>query len=126
MNALRVWLRKKLLTPAEHALLADYAAAARAFGEADLDRGAAQEWGAVLRTETGRRIDALMCDFIQQQAMQAITAPAAELARTCGRADGARAAWMMAKAISTMGTTHGASTEAQPDTAAARIDYLNP
>jgi hypothetical protein len=126
MSPLRAILRCWLLTDAERCLLADYARMARAFGEVQLDRAEAEEWGKVLATPTGRKIDAMMCDHVQRQAMRAIAMPGAELAHACGAAEGARHAWVLAKSLSTMGGTDAANHEDAPDTAAAHLDRMSP
>lgn len=126
MNALKQWLRKRLLTDAEQTVLEDYARLARAFGDIEFSRGEAEDWARMLRTPTGRKIDALMCDHIQQQAMRAIANGGAELPHACGMAQGARTAWVMAKSLSTMGAAQSATSEEQPDTAGLSLAHLNP
>lgn len=126
MSPLRAILRRWLLTSAERRLLADYARMARAFEDVQLERSEAEEWGKVLATPTGRKIDAMMCDHVQRQAMRAIATPGAELAHACGAAEGARHTWVLAKSLSTMGGTDAADHGDDADTAAAHLARMSP
>lgn len=126
MSTLRAWLRSKVLTADERRLLVDYARMARAFGEAKLERAEAEEWGKVLTSPTGQKIDLMLCDYVQQEAMRAIATPGAELAHACGRAEGARHAWVLAKSLSTMGGTDAADHGDDADTAAAHLARMSP
>lgn len=126
MNALKKLLRRWVLTRAEQRLLADYEDLARAFGEVELQRAEAEEWGKVLRTPTGVKIDAAMCDLIQRRAMQAIGEGQAERDHACGMAAGMAIGWQLAKALSTLGAADGANSEDAAGTAAGGLEHLNP
>jgi hypothetical protein len=126
MNALKKLLRRWVLTRAERGLLADHADLSLAFGEVKLERSEALEWGKVLATPTGAKIDACMCDLIQRRAMEAIGEQAADRHHACGMAAGMARAWVLAKSLSTMGVAEDPESEDGAHTGAADLDRLNP
>jgi|GEM_PF-2616053 len=86
----------------------------------------AKDWAALLTTPLLRKLDVTMVNMAQQQAQQAIHLPSADTVRAAGYAAGFRAAWVLAKSLSTLTGTDAGKPETKPDTAELGLEHLNP
>lgn len=86
----------------------------------------AADWGGVLRSPVGSKIDVIMCNMCAEQAQQAVHTPSAEVVRMAGFAAGFRASWVMAKSISTIAGTDAGKSEDDGSTGAHPLEHLNP
>lgn len=100
--SLRDLILARLLTPAQHALVRALDQPERWQPDAKITAAEARNWGAMLASPLGMKLDVSMTNWVQQEAQRALFCPTAEIARTVGFAAGARAGWEMAKTISRM------------------------
>lgn len=86
----------------------------------------AQDWAKLLTSPLLLKIDIAMVNMAQQQAQLAIHLPAADTVRAAGYAAGFRAAWTVAKSLSTLVGAQPDKSETQPGTDAPSLDHLTP
>jgi hypothetical protein len=91
-----------------------------------LTQAEAEAWGAALLSPVGRKIDIAMSNLGQQEAQRACHTPTAETIRQTGYAAGFRAAWLLAKSLSTMAGAQPGKSEEGTTTGDATLDHLNP
>lgn len=126
MKPFRVWLLRKLLTPAQRQILATIEAPARWMpGEAITTEEAAQ-LRQLFQSPLMLKVDVAMINMANQEAQRAITAPSAETVRLAGYALGIRAGWQIAKSLSTLTGAEAGATEGEADTAGSALAHLNP
>lgn len=84
------------------------------------------DWAALLRTPLLAKIDLAMINMAQQEAQRAIHAEPADTIRAAGYAAGYRAAWSIAKALSTLPGAPTGKPEPDADTETPVLDHLSP
>ena len=118
--------RLRILTTEEARIIDALRAPDRWQPDEPLTKAEAEAWGANLQSPIGLKIDVAMINLAQQQAQMAVHATTADVARMAGYAAGFRAAWVLAKALSTMAGTDAGKSENDATTGAAGLDHLNP
>lgn len=126
MNALRTWLLARLLRPELHRVVQTLEAPDRYQPDPEITPAEQAAWGNLLASPVLRKVDVAMINHCQQQAQRAILSAPERLAFECGTAWGMRAAWQLAKSISTMTGTDAGKSEHQPATDGASLEHLNP
>lgn len=84
------------------------------------------DWANLLRTPLLAKIDLAMINMAQQEAQRAIHAEPADTIRAAGYAAGYRAAWSIAKALSTLPGAPTGKSEPDADTETPVLDHLSP
>jgi hypothetical protein len=125
VSTLKAWLLKKLLTPAQHAVLIAIEEPARWMPGEDITPGDAQNLGELFRSPLMLKVDVAMINFANQAAQAAIMAPTAEVVSAAGYARGVRAGWQVAKSLSTLTGAEAGATE-EGDTDAPVLEHLSP
>lgn len=121
------YLAIRFLAPASHrAILVAVTKAHLALPEEPYTANETRDWGKLLTTEFGRKLDLTMCNWCTQRAWMATQAPASEIEKMTGFALGARAAWETAKSISRLGEANSPISESDAQTVAADLEHLRP
>lgn len=107
-------------------LLAGLASARASVLEQPYTPGEISDWGRLLRSEFGQKLDLTMCNWCTQRAWQATQCPPGEIERAAGFALGAKVAWETAKSISRLGEAHSSETESGASTAAQDLAHFSP
>jgi hypothetical protein len=115
-----------LAPPEERALVRAAQAAITAQAHAAFAPSEVREWGKVLSTEFGRKLDAALCNWCTERAWLATQAPAREVEKAAGFALGARTAWEVAKSISRMGEAQSPESETPAPTVAQGLEQHQP
>lgn len=126
MIDLRKAILRRLLNPAQLAVVKALDQPDRWMPDAGLTAIEAEAWASLLRTPLLLKIDHAMINWMQQEAQRALLAPQEHLARQAGMALGCRAGWEMAKTLSRLAAATGDQTEPTAPTAAATLDHLQP
>jgi hypothetical protein len=126
VKALREWLLRKLLTPAQRMVLASIEAPARWLPEQEITDADKAQLRQLFTSPLMLKVDVAMINLAHQAAQQAIMAPSTETVRQAGYALGMRAGWQIAKSISTLTSAEAGATEGETDTAGSALAHLNP
>jgi hypothetical protein len=86
----------------------------------------AREWGAMIQSPLGLKIDTAMINFCQQQAQEAIAQPPDRIQHAAGVARGCVVAWQLAKTLSRIANAEVGHTESDLTTAEAGLDQHQP
>jgi hypothetical protein len=113
-------------TAEEDALIAALRAPDRWQPDPAITPSEARQWGELLQTPLMLKIDVAMVNMAQQQAQAATQSTPDRIIYAAGVAWGYRAAWQVAKSISTMTGAEAGKPETNSDTALPGLDHLNP
>jgi hypothetical protein len=86
----------------------------------------AREWGVMIQSPLGLKIDTAMINFCQQQAQEAIAQPPDRIQHAAGVARGCVVAWQLAKTLSRIANAEVGHTESDLTTAEAGLDQHQP
>jgi hypothetical protein len=86
----------------------------------------AREWGVMIQSPMGIKIDTAMINFCQQQAQEAIAQPPDRIQHAAGVARGCVVAWQLAKTLSRIANAEVGHTESDLTTAEAGLDQHQP
>lgn len=113
-------------TAEEDALIAALRAPDRWQPDPVITPSEAKQWGELLQTPLMLKIDVAMVNMAQQQAQAATQTTPDRITYAAGVAWGYRAAWQVAKSISTMTGAEAGKPETDSDTALPGLDHLSP
>ncbi len=126
MNWLRKKILRRLLRPEQLAIVSALDRPAPFKNVAPLNEDEAKNWGGMLASPLGLRVDEAMYSWINTLAQGAIMAPSEEVLAQAKFAAGCRAGWEMAKTISRMHGAEAEQTDERSDTAVEPIEQHQP